>query len=170
MLLPDIDFRKIRLHEDSQDRAFEQLCCQLAASQPRPPGATFTRKGRGRDGGVECFTTFASGAETAWQVKFSWAVDTNLIKHLDASLDAALKNHPGLDRYIVCIPFDAPDPRAPKVATQLARWNQWVATREANALASGRPSGRVELPVQERADPQPNPWDLPASMIIPRSS
>lgn len=138
MPLPDIDFRKIRLHEGGQDRAFEELCCQLAASQPRPSDAVFTRKGRGRDGGLECFSTFADGSETGWQVKFSWAVDTNLIKQLDASLDAALKNHPALDRCIVCIPFDPPDPRAEDATTQLARWNTWVGKREAEALARGR--------------------------------
>lgn len=139
MPLPDIDFRNIRLHEGSQDRAFEELCCQMAASQPRPADAVFARKGRGRDGGVECFTTFAGGEETGWQVKYSWAVDNNLERQLDASLDAALKNHPRLDRYIVCLPFDPPDPRAVGVTTQLARWNAWVQTRETRALASKRP-------------------------------
>ncbi|TCZ63923.1 NACHT domain-containing protein [Roseicella aquatilis] len=138
MPLPDIDFRKIRLHEGGQDRAFEELCCQLASSQPRPADAVFTRKGRGRDGGVECFTSFADGSETGWQVKFSWAVDNNLIKQLDTSLDAALKNHPGLNRCIVCIPFDPADPRAADVTTQLDRWNKWVKTREQKALAGGR--------------------------------
>jgi hypothetical protein len=138
MPLPDINFRRIRLHEDSQDRAFEELCCQLAASRGRAPGAVFTRKGRGRDGGVECLVTFADGSETGWQVKYSWAVDANLKRQLDASLDAALKNHPRLDHYIVGLPFDPPDPRAPNVTTQLDRWNAWVTTREAKALAGGR--------------------------------
>ncbi len=32
------------------------------------------------------------------------------------------------------------------------------------------PSGRVKLPFQEKADPQPNPWDLPAPLIVSRSS
>ena len=32
------------------------------------------------------------------------------------------------------------------------------------------PSGRVKLPVQEKPDPQPNPWDLPASTMVSRSS
>ena len=32
------------------------------------------------------------------------------------------------------------------------------------------PSGRVRLPVQEKADPQPNPWDLPVSTMVSRSS
>jgi phage terminase small subunit len=32
------------------------------------------------------------------------------------------------------------------------------------------PSGRVKLPMQEKADPQPNPWDLPASTLVARCS
>jgi hypothetical protein len=56
MSLPDIDFFKIRLHRGSQDNAFEEFCCQLAALEPLPAGAMHYRKGPGADAGVECFT------------------------------------------------------------------------------------------------------------------
>lgn len=110
MPLPDIDFAKIRPHNGSRNTGFEELCCQIAALQARPAGSTFARTGRGGDAGVECFLTRANGTERGWQAKYVFAWDKGLSAQLDESIDVALSKHPLLTEYVVCIPFDLPDP------------------------------------------------------------
>lgn len=78
MSSPDIRFDQIREHEGSRDRAFEELCCQLAALDPHPVGSVFYRKGRGRDAGLECFLRRSDGSEIGWQAKYHWKMDANL--------------------------------------------------------------------------------------------
>lgn len=124
MTLPDIDLRKIRLHKGSQDKAFEELCCQLASLEPRPTGAVHIRKGAGADAGVECFTRLASGEEIGWQVKYYSKADSSLFGSLDNSIDTALKKHPRLSTYIVCIPFDLSDARTARAKSPLQNWEE----------------------------------------------
>lgn len=135
-MLPDISFEHIRLHRGSQEHAFEELCCQLAGLEIRPGNATHYRKGRGSDGGLECFTRFADGTETGWQVKYYWKMDASLTGSLTKSFTAALENHPDLTRFIVCIPFDLPDGSRGKTA--LKTWTEWKAHSVAAAKAAGR--------------------------------
>lgn len=123
MSLPDIDFKLIREHEGSRDRAFEELCCQIAADQSQGKG-TFHRKGRGADAGVECFSRSPGGQETGWQVKYYWKMDSSLIASLNDSIERALAKHPDLVRYIICIPFDLPDPRT-GTTSAIDVWNGW---------------------------------------------
>ncbi len=99
-LLP-IDFRAIREHDGTRAKGFEEACCQLAALEPRPGGAVHIRKGPGADAGVECFTRFADGRETGWQVKYYWRMDGSLTGNLDESIKSALAKHSNLDIYIV---------------------------------------------------------------------
>jgi hypothetical protein len=135
-MLPDIDFDKIRQHRGSQDFAFEELCCQLAALERRPAGSLHYRKDRGSDGGVECFTQFADGTETGWQAKFYHRMDASLTRSLTDSFAAAVKNHPNLTRFIVCIPFDLPD--GSRGTTALDTWSNWRKDRIADAKLLGR--------------------------------
>lgn len=138
MLLPDIDFTAIRLHRGTQADAFEELCCQLAGDEILSPARTgFDRKGRGGDGGVECFATLSDGTEVGWQVKYYWDM-ASAIKSLDESLTKALAKHPTMVRFVACFPIDLADSRKTDVVTALDRWTTWKADRIGKALASGR--------------------------------
>lgn len=138
-MLPDINFASIRLHRGTQAGAFEELCCQLAGEEILAPRrVSFTRKGQGADGGLECFAQQENGAETGWQVKY-YSDMAQAIKSLDESLSRALLTHPKLDRFIACLPFDPADSRKSNVKTSLQRWNEWTAERVARAASEGRP-------------------------------
>ena len=64
-----IDWHKLRMFNGSQQSAFEELCCQLAACEPVPDGVHFERKGT-PDAGVECYWQRRDGSEWGWQAKF----------------------------------------------------------------------------------------------------
>jgi hypothetical protein len=139
MPLPPIDFRAIREHDGTRAKGFEELCCQLAALEPRPVGAVHIRKGPGADAGVECFTRLPDGREIGWQVKYHQRMDGSLTGKLDESIKSALAKHPDLDTYVVCIPFDIPDPRSGmKKKSALQIWFNWQQTWIAHAEANGR--------------------------------
>src|SRR3954449_10352321 len=63
------EWSKLRSWNGSQEKAFEELCCQVAAAEQMPEGCKFTRKGT-PDAGVECFWTLPNGNEWGWQAKF----------------------------------------------------------------------------------------------------
>lgn len=138
MTLPSIDFDAIRLHRGTKADAFEELCCQLAGDEAlAAERSAFVRKGRGGDGGVECFATLADGSEVGWQVKYYW--DTAAaISSLDESLTKALEKHPAMTRFIACIPFDFADSRRADVTTALQRWTAWKDERIQRASTAGR--------------------------------
>lgn len=118
---------------------FEELCCQLAALEPRPSRATFLRKGRGPDQGVECFVTLAGGGELAWQAKyFMSGFEDGQVKNLDESLGRALEAHPALHTYFVCLPVDLSDLRVGKKPSPLQRYERWREKRIGLALLAGR--------------------------------
>src|SRR5215217_3339299 len=138
MSLPEIDFDKIRSHDNSRNAGFEELCCQLAGLEPREPTATFIRKGRGGDAGVECFVRHPSGQETGWQTKYvaDWAAAS---PQLDKSIRTALNKHPNLDTYIVALPFDLSDARVDGRTSALESWENWKAKWLKVAADEGRP-------------------------------
>ncbi|EJU15112.1 AAA ATPase [Sphingomonas sp. LH128] len=137
MPLPDIDFSKIRLHNGTQANAFEELCCQLANDEDVGARARFDRKGPGGDGGIECFATLDDGSEIGWQVKFYSNFDS-MLASLDGSLTQALEKHPGMRRFIACMPFDLADSRRSEVKTALSKWDAWKEKRIALAAQGHR--------------------------------
>ena len=138
MALPDIDFYTIRLHNSDQANAFEELCCQIAGEETFALARTgFSRKGRGGDGGVECYAILSDGSEIGWQVKFYSDV-ANALKSLTGSLKKALEKHPRMDRFIACLPFDLSDSRKADVVTAAQRWDEWKADQIAAATLKGR--------------------------------
>ncbi|MER9363161.1 ATP-binding protein [Mesorhizobium sp. M0500] len=134
---PSIDFHEVRALNGRRSEGFEELVCQLAGLEERAAGSEFIRKGKGRDGGLECFVRLADGSEIGWQVKYSWSFDANLIGSLDKSLAAALAKHPKLTVLTVCLPFDLSDARG-KAVTQRAAYETWRANRIAEAAKNGR--------------------------------
>jgi hypothetical protein len=106
-----INWQNLRPWNGSQQLAFEQLCCQLAAYEPAPLGSIFIRKGA-PDAGVECYWKLPNGHELGWQAKFFISPpDSNQWGQLDDSVKKAFKKHPELSIYTICLPIDRPDPR-----------------------------------------------------------
>lgn len=98
-----LNWMQLRPWEGSQNRAFEELCCQLAHAECFPAGSRFTRKGS-PDAGVECYWTGPAGEEMAWQAKFFSSLDAAQWKQLDASIESALEKHPRLTAYVSVCP------------------------------------------------------------------
>ena len=138
MSLPEIRFEDIRPLDGSKHTGFEELCTQLAALEPASPEAEFIRKGRGGDGGVECFQKNPDGSETGWQAKYLFQWDDNLKAQLDESIKTALAKHPQLTEYIVCLPFDFPDARIANRKSARQKWEAWKTSWMAKAKAQGR--------------------------------
>ena len=131
-----VDWNKLRTLDSSQRKAFEELCCQLAAYEEHPPGATFIRKGD-PDAGIECYWCLENGDEWGWQAKFFLRPpDDSQWQQIDNSVRTALNKHSKLTHYTVCIPIDRPDPRIKLRKSFMDRWNdhatkwqQWARDR-----------------------------------------
>ena len=54
---------------------------------------------------------------------------------IDRSVSTALRKHPRLARYVVCLPMDLPDARVPGQESALAKWYA-VVSKNTNALPS----------------------------------
>jgi hypothetical protein len=122
--MPSIDWHNIRPWKGSQHAAFEELICQLVATEPAPAGSKFIRKGA-PDAGVECFVALPNGEEHGWQAKFFRAPpDSGQWSQIDDSVGTALEKHPQLTQYTICLPLDRPDPRRDDQTSFLERWNQ----------------------------------------------
>ncbi len=122
----NLSWNRLRSLNNSQNNAFEEVCCQLAAYEVVPLGSRFTRKGR-PDGGVECFWQFPDGSEWAWQAKFVTSLGNTQWREVDDSVKAALRAHsPNLKRYTVCFPFDFPDARVAGQKSLKAKWDERV--------------------------------------------
>ena len=128
-----LDWSKLRVLNRTQQSSFEILCCQLADADAAADGAKLIRKAA-PDGGVECFYAYADGSERAFQAKFFRDVpDEGQWKQLDKSVQRALKTHPLLARYVICLPRDREDPRVPgqqwfmdKWKVREAKWETWA--------------------------------------------
>jgi hypothetical protein len=133
--MSSIDWHNLRVWKGSQNAAFEEITCQLAATEPMPVGSTFIRKGT-PDAGVECFWILPNGEEHGWQAKFfRSSPDPGQWSQIDDSVRTALEKHPLLKQYTVCLPVDRPDPRRDDQTSFLDRWNERVGKWEAWATA-----------------------------------
>lgn len=137
---PDIDFARIAARGGSQDRAFEELCCQLALAESGDSPSFRRVRGDGGDGGVECFWTDAAGDLHGWQVKYMFDLATALKKAAD-SLATARKNHPAPRRYAICVPFDLAGSKGfkGKGRTQQEKFATFKAEKEEEAKSAGHP-------------------------------
>lgn len=142
--MTDLNFSQIRNHDGSQDGGFEELVCQLAHLSP-PEGADyFVRKeGAGGDAGVECYWKLKDGTEHAWQAKyFVGRIEANQWTQITKSVEAAIKKHPKLSKFYVCLPRDWTDSRknGPNGKVVKSAWDHWlvhVAKWEASASREG---------------------------------
>jgi hypothetical protein len=123
-----VEWAKLRMLDGTQHRAFEELCCQLAAQEQLPAGSAFTRKGT-PDAGVEAFWALPGGDEHGWQAKFFLSSpDSGQWQQIDNSVRNALEKHPRVIKYTVCLPIDRSDARIEGQKSFLGRWNEHVET------------------------------------------
>lgn len=142
MTLPDIDFTNIRARAGQQSTAFEDLITELARDE-RVDGESFWSKGPGADGGLECYKTKSDGTEKGWQGKFvkDWGAAAG---QLTSSFKRALKTHPYMSVFVVCVPFDLSDGRktSKKTGKQLMSskdsYETWKTKHIAEAKAEER--------------------------------
>lgn len=120
-----LEWDKLRHWDGSQNKAFEELCCQLArCEQSVPLGSRFIRKGM-PDAGLECFWQLPNGDEQGWQAKFfRTPPDPGQWSQIDGSVQTALEKHPRLVAHTICLPVDRPDPRIEGQKSFLDRWNE----------------------------------------------
>ncbi len=121
----DLDWASILPLNGSKQDAFEELCTQLARASC-PTASQFIRKGR-PDSGVEAHVVHPDGTEWAWQSKYFNAMGSSQWAQVDESVETALKGHPNLTRFIVCVPLDLPDGRTGRGKSAQQRWNERVA-------------------------------------------
>lgn len=138
MSLPEINFHLIRPHNGNRYAGFEELVAQLASLDAYSKGHSFVRKGQGGDAGVECFSADINGNERGWQAKYLFSWEESLKTQLDSSISAALKKHPKLTEYIVCLPFDLPDNRTNNQKSARSKWEAWKSHWESKAKGDGR--------------------------------
>ena len=132
----DFSWTDLRTLNGSQWTGFEELCAQLARLET-PAGAEFVRKGT-PDGGVECFCKLEDGREWGWQAKFfRESLGETQWRQIDRSVETALKSHPRLVRYVVCVPRDRADSRRAGATTELQKWEHRVSTWEGWANERG---------------------------------
>ena len=120
----NVDWRSIRPLNGGRDKGFEELCSQLARSEVAGR-ARFIRKGN-PDAGVECYAIYENGSEYAWQAKYFLSLGDSQWAQIDRSVHTALRKHPRLARYVVCLPMDLPDARTPGQESALAKWDARV--------------------------------------------
>lgn len=131
-----INWKHIRALNGSQSEGFEEFCSQLARRESMPKGAKFARKGK-PDAGIECYWTLPGGEEVAWQAKYFLSLDDSQWVQLDHSVKTALKKHPRLIRYFVCVPLDLPDSRLPNQTSAFQRWRDRITKWNGWAAANG---------------------------------
>ncbi|MES1240705.1 MAG: ATP-binding protein [Acidobacteriota bacterium] len=135
-MLPTIDFGRIRQHQGSQHRGFEELCFQLLPDlSDLPSGARVDRHGT-PDGGVEFLATLPDGSVQGWQAKYLFKLDSGELGQMDRSVRAALGSQPGLTRYTFCLPYNRPAGDVPGAKSAMERWHDhrkkwewWAADR-----------------------------------------
>lgn len=121
-----LNWHNLRPWNGSQQLAFEELCCQLAAYELPSPKSGFVRKGT-PDAGVECFWRLPNGDEWAWQAKFFLSPpNASQWAEMDDSVNTALEKHSRLTKYTICLPTNRPDARVKGQSSFLTKWNERV--------------------------------------------
>lgn len=130
-----LDWHQIRTWNGAQDRAFEELCCQLARGDAAalPSGSRFIRRGT-PDGGVECLWQLPDGTERGWQAKFFTESPGNTQwTEMDKSVRTALDRNSAMTHYTICLPCLLPDDRLSgrisaqqKWKVRVQKWTNWA--------------------------------------------
>ena len=125
----------------SQEKAFEELCCQLAHCEHdySRPEDRYVRNGT-PDAGVECTWTLQRGDVHGWQAKFFRGPFTaSQVAQLDKSFKTAVRAYKDLCRFTVCLPINLPNARKDRQMSARQRWENCRAKWEKQT------KGRVEI-------------------------
>lgn len=141
----EINFSNIRTHDGSVNSGFEELICQLAHLSKPDAGKRFVRKeGAGGDAGVECYWILEDDSEICWQAKyFPDGMNTSHWQQIDDSFSTALRKHPNLKHFVVCLPLDKTDSRkkgkgGKQVVSFEDEWTEHESRWKRQARAIGR--------------------------------
>jgi len=123
-----MDWKNIRIYNNSQNNAFEELVCQLVRQEKISGCKRFVRNGT-PDGGVECFWELENGQKVAWQAKYVFDIE-GVIAEADRSYSNALNSHVTMCKFVIAIPFDLPDldymKNGKRVKSALKKWEEKV--------------------------------------------
>lgn len=121
----NLNWNDIRVYNGSQDKAFEELICQLAHKETNPLFKKFIRKGT-PDAGIECYWTLSTGKEWGWQAKwFLFSLDSSQWNQITKSIKTAIEKHPNIEKYYIAIPIDPADGRIAGKKSLLDKWNEY---------------------------------------------
>lgn len=125
--LPKINFREIREHETSQQRAFEELCYQLVPTvHALPPGARLERR-RAPDGGIEFSCPAPNGTgRWAWQAKYLFNLNASAYAQMDQSAADAIASTPDLRKYVFLLPTERTGRANRRGVSGLDQWRDHV--------------------------------------------
>lgn len=132
-----IEWNQIKSFNNSQHSAFEELVCQLAREEDIPESVRFFRIAA-PDAGVEAYCVLKNGEEYGWQAKYFSAMGASQWAQVKKSFETALRTHPKLTRYYVCIPLDRNDPRKENQKWFMDHWNDKETEWKEIAAAQGR--------------------------------
>lgn len=126
---PDVDFARIRAHETSQNRAWEELAYLLAYDLDGIDPATPMERRGTPDGGIEfsCVPSIGNGGRWAWQAKYLFGFGASTFTQMTKSVKAALASTPDLERYIFVLPKDLSNAGLATWKTNAAAWQREVA-------------------------------------------
>jgi len=134
----DIDFKSIRTFNEGRSAAFEEFCCHIARRDPDVPAdSVFHRfRGAGGDGGVECIYILPTGEKWGWQAKYIF--DFKRVKQtLTESITTAIRIHPELTKYFICLPFNLTGPTRRKGKSQQEKFDDYVNEWKGVAKSTG---------------------------------
>jgi hypothetical protein len=106
--LPQIDLARLRQHETSQQRAWEEFGYILVPDIDGLPSGTRLERRATPDAGVEfsCAAPPPGGGTRAWQGKYLFRLDADAFKQMTRSVEDALDANPTLTRYAFVLPVD----------------------------------------------------------------
>lgn len=122
------EWHKIIAFNGSQERAFEELVCQIAMEEEFQGFKLFERIGT-PDGGIECYWQLNDDSEWGWQAKYYENLRSTEWNSIKESLYTAIETHPKITKYHICVPHNLADARNGK-KSQKDTWekykNQWT--------------------------------------------
>lgn len=127
-----MEWSRLETNGENIENAFEQLCCllfeQYGAERFADVAKRFHRyRGAGGDGGVEAVWEIEGKDYSAIQAKwFPNAMQDPQINQVRSSVETAMRLHPDLKEYCVCIPHDLSGPTARRGKCEEERWNTLV--------------------------------------------
>ena len=143
--LPKIDFSRIREHESSQQRAWEELAFLLVPDIERLPADTRLERRATPDAGIEFACAAPAGRGNglwAWQAKYLDNLDNSAVQQMRKSLFDALDSTPTLTRYAFVLPIDRSAGAVRGRISALERWNRAVERWRREAAERGRRAER----------------------------